>query len=410
MLLALTFLFFENKQAKGEQAFASVTIRFGALSVKYQDRFIAPTDYTVADEFFERRINAPLCEKIECVENSLSGGSNPKASMLYTFPFLEESVNEIIAKINRPPVDATISFKPYNRPMFTVTKERVGYAVCEQKVYYDVYRALKMCDNAVVEIKPEVLLPSVKSDDLKAQTSLRAGFSTDYSSSGENRKHNIALALSKINGKVIGAGEEFSFNKAVGVRSKENGFADAKIIVGGEYTDGVGGGVCQASTTLYNCVLLSGLTVTEVRNHTLAPSYVPPSFDAMVSSGYSDLRFVNDSGAPVYIYAVGDGKTATVRLYGVKNPYKIVRESKTVSTTAIPEDKVIVDETGEYGTLFSEEEKVRVKWGIKGISSEGYLCYYEKGKLVKRELIRKDVYLPVQGIVAVKPKTIQNSW
>ncbi len=398
---------FGTVKARADESI-SVTLSFGSIRAEYCDEYIKPTDHTVIEEFYERRINAPLREKIACIEENLSDGFSPKASVLYTLPLLERTVNSIISKIDRPSEDATISFKPYNASPFTLTDEKVGYKTDEERVYYDIYKALKQSGKASVTIRPEVIEPKITRARLEKQTFIRAQFSTDYSSSNENRKHNITLALSRISGTVVKAGEEFSFNKTVGERKAQNGFAESKIIVGGEYVDGVGGGVCQVSTTLYNCVLLAGLKVTAVKNHSLPPSYISPSFDAMVSGEYSDLKFRNDSGADIYIYAHGDGETATVRIYGLKNKYRIVRESKIVSFAPPPPDKIITDETGEYGTS-ETENSVRVKWGVRGVTSEGYLLYYDGKTLLSRERIRKDIYLPQQGIVAIKPKTIQNS-
>jgi hypothetical protein len=91
-----------------------------------------------------------------------------------------------------------------------------------------------------------------------------------------------------------------------------------------------------------------------------------------------------------------------VQLYGEKLPYEIKRESVVVSRTAIPEDKTIIDEKNEYDTanLLPWESK-RVRYGAAGICSEGYLCYYQNGKLIDKKLIRKDTYRPIQGLIAL---------
>ena len=309
-----------------------------------------------------------------------------------------------MSAVNCEPVDATITFKPYARPMFYITREHIGYFVNEQRLYYDIYNALRKSPCAGVKVSAEELVPKVTAEELKSYTALRASFTTDYSHSGENRKHNIRLALSKINGKTLKKGEEFSFNKTVGKRSAANGFQEAKIILEGEYVEGVGGGVCQASTTVYNCALLADMKITSVRNHSLAPSYIAPSFDAMVNSGSSDMKFVNESDGPIFIRSYGDDTTAHVEIYGLKMPYKIVKESKVVSRSAVPEDKMFTDTENKYVSedMLSGETK-RVSYGAAGLSSEGYLCYYKDGKLFDRKLIRKDVYRSVQGLVAVKP-------
>ncbi len=403
-LLAAVMVFGSFYCVSAEETPVTISMEFSGISALYEDKPLTAPDHTVTAEFHERRINAPYREKLECVEENLKKGSSPKAAVLYCFPLLEKTVDKVIADVNRDAVNASISFKPYERPMFYITRETVGYSVNEQRLYYDIYNALRKSPSAKVRIAADELKPSVTAEELKEYTQLRASFKTDYSSSGENRKHNIRLALSKINGRRLDDGKEFSFNTAVGKRSAANGFQEAKIIVGGEYVNGTGGGVCQASTTLYNCALLADMSVTCVRNHSLPPSYVPPSFDAMVNSGSSDLKFTNNSGGPVFIRAYGTDTTAVVEIYGLKLPYKIVKESKVISRSAVPDDKIITDTECKYVTedMLPGESK-RVSYGSAGLTSEGYLAYYKDGKLIERKLIRKDVYRSVQGVVAVKP-------
>lgn len=109
-----------------------------------------------------------------------------------------------------------------------------------------------------------------------------ACFSTYYGDSKQNRKDNVALACRKIDGTVLYPEDEFSFNDTVGARTMKNGFKSAYIIQNGEFVEGVGGGVCQVSSTLYNCALLCDLAITCVRAHSLPVGYVAPSFDALV--------------------------------------------------------------------------------------------------------------------------------
>lgn len=213
--------------------------------------------------------------------------------------------------------------------------------------------------------------------DLKECTELIATYSTYYGSSISGRKHNISLASRLISGKAIGAGQVFSFNNTVGKRTAKRGFASAKVIQDGVYTEGVGGGVCQVATTLYNAVLRAGLIPTSVTRHTLAPSYVPLSFDAMVSDA-TDLKIKNNESTPVFLWLTADGERLTAKVYGKKNKnvtYKF--ESETVSV--IKHDDV-TDETVE---LFRD-----------GFKSKGYKLVYEKGKLKEKILIRVDTYKP----------------
>ncbi|MDY6367391.1 MAG: VanW family protein [Clostridia bacterium] len=234
---------------------------------------------------------------------------------------------------------------------------------------------------------------------------LRAEFTTDYSTSSPERKHNVFIAAKSLNGAFIDVNAEFSFNKRVGARTEQRGYKSAKIIVNGKFTDGVGGGVCQVSTTLYNAALLAGLKITEKHDHTLAVSYVEPSFDAMVSGG-SDLKFANTTKSPIYIKTSADGNKLTVKIYGEKQTQKITRKSVIVGRVE-PNFEKVNDEKGEYPELTVGQEKV-ISAGKNGIKSEGYLVKSVNGKIVS-ERIRRDYYAPIPGLIvvgtAIKPQT-----
>ena len=234
--------------------------------------------------------------------------------------------------------------------------------------------------------------------DLQPQESvLRAEFSTDYSKSSPERKHNVSLAAKSLDNTFIDVGGEFSFNFTVGARTEKRGYKSAKIIVKGEFVDGVGGGVCQVSTTLYNAAIRAGLEITEVHGHSLAVSYVKPSCDAMVNSGSADLRFINCTHNPVIIRTFADGKKLIVRIYG--EPVTETYELKSVIKREIlPEYTVYSDDAGEYPDLFSGERKI-ISNGKKGYESEGYLVKKVNGKTVSSVRVRRDTYLSVNGLI-----------
>lgn len=219
---------------------------------------------------------------------------------------------------------------------------------------------------------------------------LIARFSTYYGDSKPNRKDNVALACRKIDGTVLYPEDEFSFNDIVGARTVENGFKSAYIIKDGEFVEGIGGGVCQVSSTVYNCALLANLTITCVRAHSLPVSYVAPSFDAMVSTA-SDLRFVNTLSSPVTIKMVADGKYLKAEMYGIES-CAIRRRSQTIETLPF-EIEYRNDATLKLG------EEVIDTYGKAGLRSQGFLEYYQNGKLLKTVLIRKDTYFPQKRIV-----------
>ncbi len=225
---------------------------------------------------------------------------------------------------------------------------------------------------------------------------LRSKFFTSYPSSSEERKSNIAVAVKALDNVLVASGEEFSFNRTVGERTEKRGYKISKIIVNGEFVDGIGGGVCQVSTTLYNAVLLAGLDVIEYHPHSLPISYVAPSFDAMVNSGWADLKFINRTLNPIIIRAFADGTTLRVEIYGEPMAEKYSRKSLITEEIPAPASEVVVDEMGEFPDLY-EGDSLVVKYGRPGYKSEGYLVVTKGGKQVKTKKIRSDKYAPIRG-------------
>ncbi len=127
--------------------------------------------------------------------------------------------------------------------------------------------------------------------------------STQIIDNGKNRVGNINIACSKINGMKIASGDTFSFNKITGKKNKENGYKNAPILVNGEKSYGIGGGVCQVSTTIYLAAKKGGLEIAEHHNHTKPVGYAPRGMDATVVYGVKDLKIKNNTKDALYIYA-----------------------------------------------------------------------------------------------------------
>lgn len=215
---------------------------------------------------------------------------------------------------------------------------------------------------------------------------LLSSFSTRYDESNEPRSKNIRLACRFLDGVRLGGGETFSFNEVVGERTRERGFFEATVIVKGEFVVGVGGGVCQVSTTVYNGALIAGMGITEVHAHSLKVGYVEPSFDAMVSS-FCDLKFVNPGRTPIVLSVDAAAGVLTVRFYGRSDGFTYRTESRTVGVVPQPQPKVVEGET-----------EAVLREGRDGIRSEGYLLKMRRGRVKKTERIRRDVYAPVQAV------------
>jgi len=221
-------------------------------------------------------------------------------------------------------------------------------------------------------------------ENVKKRTQKLSSFTTYFDGSNLTRVSNIRLAASKISGTVLGGGKTLSFNNTVGARTKARGFLPAKIIENGEFVEGVGGGVCQVSTTLYNCALLAGFNIEEYHPHSLAVSYVPPSRDAMVSGSSCDLKIKNNSDCPAYIRAVTGKNFVTFEIYGLHGGASYSLSSEVTGSLPAPKEEC------------DSPEKARA--GKDGLTSQGYLTI-TRGGFEKRVLLRKDKYQPVKGLV-----------
>jgi vancomycin resistance protein YoaR len=176
--------------------------------------------------------------------------------------------------------------------------------------------------------------PAVRAADLGAVNTKLGSYTTYYGSSSSNRRHNVELAARQIDGTVLAPGEAFSYNDTVGPRSRRAGWRMAHQYQDGRVVDGIGGGVCQASTTLYNAALLSNLQIVYRANHSMPVAYVRPGRDATVAYGAIDLKFRNTTGGPIYLAARGRGGRLTMSVYGVES--SAPREVEIVSGTRRP--------------------------------------------------------------------------
>lgn len=301
----------------------------------------------------------------------------------------EEELEEICVANARTAVDAQLSFSADG---FSYSPETDGIACDYRKLLSDVTDALSE-DITEITLVCREYKPAVTEESLRARTRLLSSYTTYFDGDNEPRVTNIRLSASRVSGTLIGPNGEFSFNAAVGKRTEENGYRLAAVIQDGQFAQGVGGGVCQTSTTLFNAALRAGMTITESRNHSLAVSYVPPSLDAMVSE-YSDLKFRNPYDLPVYILSRVQGEGVTFEFYGLPDGYRYETESKVLMRLPPPAPQIVEGE---------REEVIRAE--KEGLASESYLLTYDgEGTLLSRKRIRKDSYAAVQGIYQVVPE------
>jgi vancomycin resistance protein YoaR len=252
----------------------------------------------------------------------------------------------------------------------------------------------------VIFSKPEITANDIHNNLFKDTLS---AFNTRFSTGNTNdanRGVNIRLSVSKINGKILAPGDVFSFNDTVGERTKAGGYKEAHTYVSGQIVDGIGGGICQVSTTLYNAVLLSDLDVVGRSNHQFTVSYVPFGQDAAVSFPDVDLKFKNSTKWPlkincwvtsnnvIYFSLVGKNDTPTKQ---------VIINTKTIKKIE-PPVKNINDPTMNEGTTSV------VKSGGNGYIIDTYKIVKVDNKVIKDSKIHSSYYRPLTREVKVGTK------
>lgn len=212
----------------------------------------------------------------------------------------------------------------------------------------------------------KVLYPNVTTNMIGSEAfpDLLSSFSTKYSVRATSRTTNLKLAASKINGTVLMPGETFSYNKVVGARTIAAGYKEAPIYVSGEVVDGLGGGICQITSTLYNAVVYANLDIVERTNHQFVPSYVTASRDATVVYGSLDFKFKNNRNYPIKINCSVSGGIANFQIFGLR-------------------------QNDDYDVEISSYETGRT---ATAIYSEAYKILKKDGKVVNKQLLSKDTY------------------
>lgn len=326
------------------------------------------------------------------------------------FGGMQEKIDEICNQIEIKYSTPQIKFDPNAKTMFSIDKGQVGYIVDKDTLNSEIDKAISQKTPQTIEIPLTEVIPETDYDKLLNEIGKVSQFSTSYSTSSTKRKNNIKKALSCFNGMIVMPNQEISFNETTGPRTKENGYENANIIIDGNYVSGTGGGVCQASTTLYNALLLANMEILSVHHHSLPASYVPLSFDAMVSEGYADLIFKNTSNSPIFIKTICDENNVTVEIYGKSLEDNLQIKTRTELVKIIPHkgDKILTDTEGKYtNQVLYKGEYYRLKYPKQGYESKGYLQYYKDGELVEEKMIRHDHYQPQMGIIVEGTEQIE---
>ena len=238
-------------------------------------------------------------------------------------------------RVEHAPKDATFAVGSGN--VVRVVPAKPGIALDPQTTTRNLLGAMLSPTNRRAELVVVTATPERTTREARAMgiTGLVGAYETEYGGIA-NRIHNVQLVSRLIDNHFIAPGAEFSFNGTTGERSEEKGFREAPVIINGELETGLGGGVCQVSTTAFNAAFEAGLSITERTNHALYISHYPLARDATVNYPDLDLKFVNDTGNWLWLRTFVGSSSLTVALYGTPQNRRVESETSPLVETGPP--------------------------------------------------------------------------
>lgn len=308
-------------------------------------------------------------------------------------------IEKIYEEIYSEPQDAYIVDEPFqvipdkDGVDLAITMEEAKAILAEDKEEYSIPLKITKAKVTVAEL------------GTKAFPNRLSNFTTRYDAGNISRTTNLGIATRKINEYVVQPGEIFSYNKALGKRTVENGYKEAAVFENGGVTNGIGGGICQISTTLYNAVLQANLEIVERHNHSFVTSYADPGKDATVVYGALDFKFKNNRKYPVKIVASLNSGVASVSIFGLKEEveYNVKIVSNILERIPCAVEKI------EDSSLPKGTEKI-VTAGTNGCKSVTYkYLYTQSGELVSKKELSRDTYSTIKKTIKVGTGGVQQT-
>lgn len=355
---------------------------------------------TLVQKAYEVGRTGNLLEQLKERFYTYNQGTNISLVSDYNQNKLKTIIVDISASLNSLPSNASIEIIAGEQK---ITPEVNGVKVDEVAAFSMADKAIKEKISSEIALPAKITQPEITAESLKNITDILGTYTTHFNPWQVDRTHNVALAAKYLDGKLLKPNDTFSFNKTIGQRTQAMGYRDAPVYLGEEIVPGIGGGICQISSTLYNAVLLANLNLVERENHIRPVTYVPIGQDATIAGDIIDLKFKNDTNENIYIKSKINYNEVTIELLGKKpNNFpsvKIVADNLRV----IPSKSVVKqDKTMLVGTKKVERE------GENGYKITTYRLKYVDNKLIEREKLYEDYYPVIDEIVLVGAKVPDN--
>ena len=303
----------------------------------------------------------------------------------------EDYIDELYHRLSKPAKNASIGMNDDESTY--IVPEEYGIVVNEDK-FEDLFEE----NNGVFSMEVKNVEPEIKTIDLDIEfyQDVLGEYTSAYNVGLVNRTKNVSLAARFVNGTVIMPGERFSYNGVVGKRTYERGFVDATVYTGEGTEEGIGGGICQVSSTIYCAQLRADLKTISRTNHSYTVVYVPLGQDATVVYGAIDYVFENNTNFPIKIMANANGGYLNVKILGTK-----VDKTNTVDVVSVTQSTVAKGEVQtETPDLPLGQTEVKQE-GQSGAVVNTYKVYYKNGVEQKREFVSKSTYKPMNKIILI---------
>ncbi len=298
-----------------------------------------------------------------------------------------------LSQFTRAAVDAT--YKIENN-QFVITPAVSARAIQTDTILneireYSFESMPKSISVAVVDIPAAVTTESLKT---LAFDGVIGEYSTKFNTNDKNRSANLLAAATKMDNTVLKPGDTLSFNGTLGPRTAETGYKDAYIIINNEYVQGIGGGICQVSSTLYTAAVLANLPIVERYPHAVAVAYIPLGQDATVNYPNLDLKIRNDTQSIIYIRSEVKSGSLTVRFYGKRTSNSVRFEQQIEKETEFGTVRKI-DGSLPPGTVVQDQR------GSKGYVVKTWKLVKDSSGNETRQLLSRDEYAPTKRILRI---------
>ncbi len=327
-------------------------------------------------------------------------GRELKPVVYYNQDILESFYRLLDAGVAVEPVRSVISVTKDGK--ISYTNSRAGKIIDYHKLTTLLKESLTAKNINQIGIPIKTIIPPLNEADIKqwGLDQVMGIYSTKFNSNQTDRVENIKIACSAINNSLVYPGQSFSFNTWVGPRASEAGYKEAPVVFQGKLIPGIGGGICQVSTTLYNSVLLANLLVIQRRNHTIPSTYVPLGRDATVVYGGVDFIFQNNNQKPILLAAAVEPPYVTVAVLGQKTGWEQVTLENNILETFQYKTVEVPD-----STLY-EGKKIKTQDGQNGYKVELWRMVQLPNGQIKQTLENTSIYpaQPEEYKVGTKPK------